>query len=217
MGTGGASRELQDNAQDAGSLLGKILRIDVDGGSPYGIPADNPFAGRPGARAEAWAYGLRNPWRFSFDRATGDLYIGGPGEFKREWIDFLAAGSPPGQNFGWPILEGSMCYKDAPCKRDGLQLPITEYETYKDGNCAVIGGYVYRGERYPALQGAYLFGDFCSGRLWTLARDEAGEWRATEATSIGSLLSSFGEDEAGEVYVAAIQSGDIYRVTARPR
>lgn len=217
LGTGGTKRELQDYAQDTGSLLGKILRIDVDSGEPYGIPADNPFTGKPGARAEVWAYGLRNPWRFSFDRGTGDLYIGGPGEFKREWIDFQVAGSPGGQNFGWPILEGTMCYQGGACERRGLQLPITEYETYKDGNCAVIGGYVYRGERSPALTGAYLFGDFCSGRVWALSRDPIGQWLTTEMVSLGTLLSSFGEDEAGEIYACAIQTGTIYRLAAAQR
>lgn len=218
LGTGGAKRELQDNAQNLGSLLGKILRIDVDRGDPYGIPPDNPFVGRAGARPEVWAYGLRNPWRFSFDRATGDLYIGGPGEFQREWINFQAAGTPPGQNFGWPILEGNTCYQRQTCDRSGLQLPILEYKTYQAGNCVVIGGQVYRGQRYPLLQGAYLYGDFCTGRIWAAARDANGAWISTEMLKLdNTLISSFGEDAAGELYVTDIYRGMIYRLVASPR
>jgi glucose/arabinose dehydrogenase len=217
FGTGGSARALQDNAQNLGSLLGKILRIDVDRGDPYGIPPDNPFVGRAGARPEVWAYGLRNPWRFSFDRATRDLYIGGPGEFQREWINFQPAAMPAGQNFGWPILEGTICWHTQSCDRTGLQLPIIEYRTYEDGNCVVIGGYVYRGQRYPLLQGAYLYGDFCTGRVWTATRNDSGEWISTEMLKLNSLISSFGEDEAGELYITDIYRGVVYRIVATPR
>ncbi len=120
FGTGGTQEQLQLNAQDPGDLLGKILRIDVDRGDPYAIPPGNPFVGQPGARPEVWAYGLRNPWRFSFDRATGDLYIASPGEFKREWINFHPAGGPAGQNFGWPVLEGNICWRQPTCDPSGL-------------------------------------------------------------------------------------------------
>lgn len=215
MGTGGTAVDLQWQAQDLGSLMGKILRIDVDGGDPYGIPWDNPFVDVPDARAEVWAYGLRNPWRFAFDRATGDLYIGGPGEFQREWINFQAAETPPGVNFGWPILEGTICWRQQTCDTTGLDLPILEYETYEGGNCVVIGGNVYRGPSYPSLDGAYLFGDFCSGRIWAAGRDAAGVWGTAEVARLNGLISSFGEDEAGEVYVTDIQRGNVYRIVAR--
>jgi len=217
LGTGGTAVALQQDAQNLGSLLGKILRIDVDRGDPYAIPQTNPFAGRGGARPEVWAYGLRNPWRFSFDRATGDLYIGGPGEFKRKWINFHAAATPPGQNFGWPLLEGTLCWQQATCVPQGIQLPIIEYNTYEDGNCVVIGGYVYRGQAHPSLRGAYLYGDFCSGRIWAAARNAAGAWVTAEAARVTALISSFGEDEAGELYVADINGGVIYRLTAKAR
>lgn len=217
LGTGGTAVELQHKAQDLSSLLGKILRIDVDRGDPYAIPADNPFVRRAGARGEVWAYGLRNPWRFSFDRVTRDLYIGGPGEFKREWVNFQPASAPPGQNFGWPILEGTICWRQNSCDRTGLPLPIIEYNTYEDGNCVVIGGYVYRGQKYPLLQGAYLYGDFCSGRVWAAWRNAAGAWQTAEVLRIATLISSFGEDEAGELYVTGIQNGNVYRITATAR
>ena len=217
LGTGGTKDELQDNAQNPGSLLGKILRIDVDRGEPYGIPADNPFINRQGARPEVWAIGLRNPYRFAFDRATGDLYIGGPGEFKREWIHFYPRGQAGGKNFGWPFFEGDVCRNTpAGCTGANLEKPIITYPTYENGNCVVIGGYVYRGQRSPALNGAYLYGDFCSGRIWIAGRNAAGAWQTAEATTIASLLSSFGEDDAGEVYVTDIGKGVIYRIAATP-
>ena len=216
FGTGGTKPELQENAQNLGSLMGKILRIDVDGGEPYGIPPDNPFVNRPGARPEVWAYGLRNPWRFSFDRATGDLYIGGPGEFKREWINFQPAALPPGQNFGWPILEGTTCWRQPGCDPQGVVRPILEYETYENGNCVVIGGGVYRGTNAPVMQGAYLYGDFCTGRIWAAARNAAGAWVSRELYQLTTLISSFGEDEAGEFYVTDIHNGVVYRLSAVP-
>lgn len=215
LGTGGSAVELQYNSQDLGSLYGKILRIDVDSGDPYGIPADNPFVDDPDARPEVWAYGLRNPWRFSFDRATNDLYIGGPGQFTEEWVNYQPADTPAGQNFGWPMYEGSQCWDEweGPCDPTGLVPPILTYPTYDDGNCVVIGGNVYRGPEFPALQGAYFFGDFCSGRVWTGWQDDAGAWQMTEMLRLPGpgLISSFGEDEAGEVYVCDIVNGVIYR------
>jgi glucose/arabinose dehydrogenase len=217
LGTGGTKTELQSNAQNLGSLLGKILRIDVDKGDPYAIPPDNPFVGRPGARPEVWLYGLRNPWRFSFDRATGDLYIGSPGEFKREWVHLHPAGAPGGRNYGWPVLEGTLCWRQATCDARDLPPPILEYNTYEGGNCALIAGYVYRGQWWPRLQGAYLFGDFCGGRVWMAARDSAGRWHRTEGFRLGTLISSFGEDEAGEIYITDIRDGNIYRVTGAAR
>ncbi|MFW6075326.1 MAG: PQQ-dependent sugar dehydrogenase [Chloroflexota bacterium] len=215
LGTGGTAVELQHEAQNLDSLMGKILRIDVDSGDPYGIPPDNPFVDDSDARPEVWAYGLRNPWRFSFDDATGDLYIGGPGQFTREWINYQPAELPGGQNFGWPMFEGTVCWEDweGDCgDGEGLLLPILEYETYSDGNCVVIGGEVYRGDDYPELQGAYLFADFCSGRIWAGWQDESGEWQQTLMLESDAMISSFGVDEDGEVYVADLQAGSIYRI-----
>jgi glucose/arabinose dehydrogenase len=218
LGTGGTAVRLQDLAQNLGSLLGKILRIDVNSGDPYAVPPDNPFVGRGGgARGEVWAYGLRNPYRFSFDRATGDLFVASPGQFTREWVNRQPGGTPGGRNFGWPVLEGSICWNAATCDRRGLEPAILEYNTYDGGNCAIIGGYVYRGRRSPLLDGVYLFGDFCGGRVYAAARGESGAWVRHELLRIGGLISSFGEDRDGEVYVTDISNGIVYRLVATPR
>jgi glucose/arabinose dehydrogenase len=213
LGTGGTAPELQENSQNMGSLLGKILRIDVDRGDPYSVPGDNPFVNQSGARPEVWAFGVRNPYRFAFDRGTGDLYIGGPGEFKREWVNFFAGGNAGGRNFGWPILEGDLCRTTpSACSNPAIERPIIAYDSYAQGNCVVIGGYVYRGQRYPALGGVYFYGDYCSGRVWMAGRDRSGDWKHAEAARLDALLSSFGEDDAGEVYVVGIDKGTIYRI-----
>ena len=201
-------------AQDLSQLLGKMLRIDVDGGSPYAIPPDNPFVGMPGARGEIWSLGLRNPWRFSFDRETGDLWIADVGEGRIEEIDFQPAGSGGGENYGWPMMEGSLCFDPLLSCNDGtLALPILEYH-HEDGNCAVIGGHRYRGALYPQLDGVYFFGDYCSGRIWGATLDESGSWRADEFL-LGPGINTFGEDEAGELYIGAALSdpaGSIFRI-----
>lgn len=217
-GTGGSAVELQFLAQDLDSIYGKILRIDVDGPEPYGIPADNPFVGVEGALDEIWAYGLRNPWRFSFDRANGDLYIGGPGQFTEEWIDFQPGSEPAGQNFGWPMYEGTQCWENwqGPCDPAGLRMPILTYPTYQNGNCVVIGGYVHRGIGDPLLNGAYFFGDFCSGNVWTGWHD-GNAWQMEQVFQIPGMVSSFGEDESGELYVCDINNGIVYRITGDPR
>jgi glucose/arabinose dehydrogenase len=216
FGTGGAAVDLQANAVDLSTLLGKILRIDVDRGDPYAIPPDNPFVGRAGARPEVWAVGLRNPWRFSFDRSTRDLYVATPGQFQRDWITYLPGGTPGGRNFGWPVVEGSLCWNAPTCDRRGLEPPILEHGTYEGGSCAVIGGYVYRGIRIPGLTGVYVFGDFCSGRVWGGVRDAAGRWVRHDLLRLSGLISSFGEDEAGELYVTDISGGAVYRLIASP-
>lgn len=218
-GTGGTAVELQFQAQDLGSIYGKILRIDVDGGDPYSIPPDNPFIGTDGALDEIWAWGLRNPWRFSFDRATGDLYIGGPGQFTEEWIDFLPVGEPAGQNFGWPIYEGTQCWEDWPgeCDPAGLRMPVLTYPTYENGNCVVIGGYVHRDPAIPELNGAYFFGDYCSGNVWAGWQDDAGNWHMQHVFQIPGMVSSFGQDGAGGVYITDITGGEILKVTGTPQ
>ncbi len=216
LGTGGIPTERQFLAQNLGSLFGKILRLDVDRGDPYGIPADNPFVQFTGARPEVWAYGLRNPYRFSFDRLNGDLYVGGPGHATREWVNYVPAQLRSGQNLGWPILEGTLCWGVPTCDRRGLLLPIVEYE-HTGGNCVIVGGNVYRGQRYPTLSGAYFYGDFCSGRIWAAARNGAGVWSATEMTRMAGMVGSFGEDEAGELYVTDIKNGLVYRLAGIAR
>lgn len=218
-GTGGEPDALQFLAQDPTSLFGKILRVDVDHGEPYTIPADNPFVDEPGARPEIYIMGVRNPYRFAFDSATGDLYIGGPGRFTREWIEYVPAGQQNGTSLRWPYLEGSVCSDHVDtCDPSAYPPPIVEYETYSEGTCVILGGEVYRGESYPLLQGAYLFGDFCSGPIRIAWRDAGGQWHWREDLRLGSgFIGSFGMDEAGEVYVTDILNGVIYRVVARER
>ncbi len=212
LGDGGGANDQFGNGQNVQTWLGKLLRIDVDGGQPYAVPADNPFAQNQAGKPEIWAYGLRNPWRFSFDRTTNDLYIGDVGQNRFEYIHFQPGGSQGGQNYGWPILEGIQCFRTANCDRTGLTQAIVDYP--HEFGCSVTGGYVYRGTRYPALQGVYVFGDYCSGRMWTLTRDEAGAWQKHEALQSDAQISSFGEDAAGEMYVTDLTGGRVLRVTA---
>jgi glucose/arabinose dehydrogenase len=217
MGDGGSGGDPFGNGQNTRALLGKILRIDVDGtpasGKAYAIPPDNPFAARgirPGAGApEVWAYGLRNPWRFSFDAANGNLYIGDVGQGSWEEIDRLPAGSRGGQNYGWNQTEGDHCYRPG-CNPALYVKPIAEYG--HDQGCAVIGGYVYRGSRQPRLRGVYVFSDNCSGKLWTLQVD-AGRLAPRVVLDSGRSISSFGTGDDGELYAADLQ-GNIWRVVA---
>jgi glucose/arabinose dehydrogenase len=214
-GDGGGAGDPQRNGQNRASLLGKILRLDVDRGRPYAIPPENPFVGMEGARPEVWAYGFRNPWRFSFDRSTGDLWIGDVGQNAWEEIDFQPARSRGGENYGWSIMEGNHCFRPSTnCDPSGLVLPVAEYD-HSNRRCAVIGGYVYRGRSFPALVGAYVYGDECSGELWSLRRDNDGTWRSTAPLQSRLLLSSFGEDEAGELYALGFSDGTAYHLTAR--
>ena len=192
-------------------LLGKMLRIDVDRGDPYAIPPDNPFATTPGYRPEIWAIGLRNPWRFSFDRATGDLYIGDVGQNKWEEINFVPAGSRGGLNYGWSIMEGTHCFKPTDgCNERGLTAPAAEY-AHSEG-CSVTGGHVYRGRRVPALVGAFIFGDFCTGRVWGLTRQANGAWAMRDLFTAKMQISSFGEDADGELLIVSYQGGEVYRL-----
>lgn len=202
-------------AQDSTALLGKLLRVDVDAGDPYGIPPDNPYAGRAGWRPEIWQLGLRNPWRWSFDRETGDLWIGDVGQHVWEEIDYLPATARPGKNFGWPLLEGDACYR-AGCDSTGLVPPVFEYP--HDPACAVTGGYVYRGRAYPALAGVYLFGDYCAGwvRGFRLVNGRpVAAFVPLAPPLVNDNVVSFGEDAAGEVYVV-MASGRIYRIASTP-
>jgi glucose/arabinose dehydrogenase len=213
-GDGGSAGDPENRAQDLTQLLGKLLRLDVDLATDvapyYEIPPTNPYATRTdGTRREIWASGLRNPWRFSFDRQTGDLWIGDVGQGAREEINRQAGGSPGGQNYGWRIMEGLSCYNPSSgCNQSGLTLPIQDYD--HSLGCSVTGGYVYRGAAIPGLRGHYVFGDYCSGRIWSL-RLEGGSWVRTQLLDTGYAISSFGEDEAGELYLTDLSGGGIYR------
>jgi glucose/arabinose dehydrogenase len=220
MGDGGSGGDPLGNGQRSDTLLGKLLRIDVDGttvSTPYAIPADDPFVGRANARPEIWAYGLRNPWRSSFDRTTGDLWIGDVGQSRYEEVDHAARGTGAGADYGWNLMEGSHCYPSGDgCSGSGLVLPVTEY-SHDAGDCAITGGYVYRGTAYPALGGVYLFGDFCTGAIRGLAAGGPDRQTPVMLAQTGRRLSSFGEDDAGELYVADLAGGEILRVVASPR
>lgn len=211
MGDGGSGRDPMNNGQRLDTLLGKLLRIDVDGGSPYRVPADNPFVDRPGARPEIWAYGLRNPWRFSFDRGTGRLFLADVGQNAWEEIDLIERGG----NYGWRIMEGAHCHiPPTGCDTNGLILPIAEYPNGPSGGCSVTGGYVYRGSRIRDLVGRYVFGDYCSGRIWVLRETAPGRWTMAQLLATDLRISSFGEDEDGELYVVDHQ-GAVYRLVNR--
>jgi glucose/arabinose dehydrogenase len=214
VSVGDDERGLQ--AQNLGSLYGKLLRLDVDGGDPYAIPPTNPFADPQGGRPEIWAYGLRNPWRFSFDRQTGDLWIGDvhqvdEGSNSREVVDFQPASSGGGENYGFPILEAFRCSgADPTCRPPGVTLPIIGYE--HNMNCSVTGGYVYRGHTATNFVGTYLFGDFCTGGVFAARPQGPGGWQRVELGFQPIKISSFGEDANGDVYVVDLQGGVIYRV-----
>jgi glucose/arabinose dehydrogenase len=209
MGDGGSGGDPQNNAQNPDSLLGKMLRIDVESGiAPYAIPSDNPFTQNPDVLDEIWALGLRNPWRFSFDRITGDLFIGDVGQSSFEEIDFQPASSSGGENYGWRIMEGLHCFNPSTgCSQSGLTLPVTEY-AHTEG-CSVTGGMVYRGHRDALMQGVYFYGDYCSGRIWGLQRN-GGQWQEKQLLDSITSITSFGEDESGELFVADYSTGDIY-------
>jgi glucose/arabinose dehydrogenase len=217
MGDGGSGGDPQNHAQTLSSVLGKLLRIDVDTGSPYAIPADNPFRNEPGAALEIWALGLRNPWRFSFDRLTGDLFLTDVGQAEREEINVQAVSSPGGENYGWRLMEGSLCFNPAAGCNDGtLTLPVLEYD-HTEG-CSVSGGYRYRGAINGELEGIYFYGDFCTGRLWGASQDQQGTWSTVELLDTELQITSFGEDQAGELYVASFQPspGALYRIVEIP-
>ena len=208
----GGSGDPNHNAQDTTVLLGKLLRLDVDVATGHAVPSDNPF------RSEIWAYGLRNPWRFSFDRQTGDLYIADVGQEKWEEVDIATTALQRGRgaNYGWNVLEGTHCYSPATgCDATGKTLPLLEYD-HSNGSCTVIGGYVYRGTRIPTLQGAYLYADYCAG--WVKSFRFSGgvtDQRDWPALSPGQGVTSFGEDGRGELYTMT-QAGALYRIVPGP-
>jgi glucose/arabinose dehydrogenase len=215
MGDGGSGGDPGNRAQNLADLLGKMLRIDVDGASPYAVPPSNPFVGQAGARAEIWSYGLRNPWRFSFDRATGDLWIADVGQGTWEEVDFQPATSIGGENYGWRRMEGSHCFNPpSNCDTSNLVLPVIEYD--HSFGCSVTGGYVYRGTSNARLIGQYIYGDFCSGRIFGAVHTANGTV-TRQLLDVPFNISTFGEDLAGEVYVGDYSNGILYRlVDARP-
>ena len=217
LGDGGSAGDPENRGQDLSELLGSILRIDVRTGDPYTVPPDNPFIAQPNARPEVWSYGLRNPWRFSFDRANGDLYIADVGESQFEEIDVspVAEGSGKGVNYGWSIMEGAHCFHGAGCDQSGLTLPVLEYN--HNHGCSVTGGYVYRGSAIPAVQGHYFYSDLCQGwvRSFRYAGGVATEETSWPTLSTGGTIVSFGEDAAGEMYILEA-GGRVSKIVPEP-
>jgi glucose/arabinose dehydrogenase len=221
LGDGGSGGDPQGNGQNLNVLLAKILRIDVNSGSPYAIPAANPFQGQTGKRGEIWSYGQRNPWRFSFDRGNGDMYIGDVGQERWEEVNYEPAGMG-GRNYGWNRMEGKHCYPPGTtCNQTGLVLPVAEYD--HQAGCSITGGYVYRGRLHPELAGTYFYGDYCTGllrsfRIMNGAAVEEKDWTRALRTEAGGAmqgLSSFGLDAAGELYLVLLD-GEVYRLMKRP-
>jgi glucose/arabinose dehydrogenase len=206
LGDGGSKGDPDNRAQNPNDFLGKILRIDVDRGDPYGIPIDNPFA-KAGGRPEIYALGLRNPWRFSFDLTTGDLLAADVGQYKWEEINLVVRGG----NYGWRAMEGAHCFHPSTdCRTTMFSLPISEY-FHDNGRCSITGGYVYRGRVIPSLVGAYVYGDFCSGEVFALHKGGTGN-EPRQILKSQLLISSFGEDAAGELYVLD-HKGGVYRLS----
>lgn len=225
LGDGGSAGDPGNRAQNPGVLLGKMLRIDVNApnlaaGTAYSIPPDNPFVGRAGYRPEIWALGLRNPWRYSFDPATGALYIADVGQYLWEEVNVEPRGTG-GQNYGWNAMEGLHCYNAGPCDTTGLTLPVTEYG--HDPGCSITGGYVYRGGSIPDLNGTYFYGDYCTGIVRSLrfvggTATEERDWASSLRTASGQPmagLSSFGRDARGELYLLLLD-GEVYRIDPAP-
>lgn len=208
MGDGGSAGDPNNNGQDPFTLLGAMLRLDINT-EPYAIPLDNPFADGTEGRPEIWAIGLRNPWRFSFDRATGDLYIADVGQNQYEEVNFQPADSTGGENYGWNIYEGRHSYEGQ--ELDGTVKPIAEYS--HDLGCSVTGGYVYRGSELPELEGVYLYADYCSGTIFWLKNTD-GEWEGDVFMNTDSPISSFGEDANGEIYVTD-HLGRVFKLEAK--
>tara|TARA_B100000941_G_scaffold289344_1_gene268139 strand:- start:14 stop:2011 length:1998 start_codon:yes stop_codon:yes gene_type:complete len=219
MGDGGGAGDLHGsvgNGQANDTFLGKMLRIDVEGfpdpGLPYAIPADNPFLLDTQVPNEIWAFGLRNPWRWSFDRKTGDMYIADVGQYEWEEVNFIPAASTGGENFQWRRVEGFNTFNSGtPLTKGTSTDPVFEYD--HNAGSSITGGYVYRGSSFPRMEGIYYFGDYNSGRIWGLQRDPSGNWIDRQFLDTSLNVSSFGEDEAGNLYVASLFTGDIYRLS----
>ncbi len=220
MGDGGSSGDPGNRAQNIGSFLGKILRIDVvdpAGAANYKIPPDNPYVGTASAVKEIWAIGVRNPWRFSFDSVTGDLWIGDVGQNRYEEVDrSLAPNAGRRVNYGWKVLEAKHCYPSGTgCRKTGMTFPMAEYS--HSLGCSVTGGYVYRGLDYRGLVGGYLFGDYCSGRIWALQAMGPAIQTPVLMADTSFAISSFGEGQDGKLYVTDIGAGAVWQVVAQYR
>ncbi len=215
IGDGGAFVTVTHRAQELTHVLGKLLRIDVSRSTGYAIPPDNPFAGVAGAREEIWSFGLRNPWRYSFDRSTGALYLADVGQDSWEEINVLTLAEAKHANFGWPVLEGDHCFPPGSiCSTNGYVLPALEYSHIS--GCSVTGGYRYRGNLWPQWTGVYFYGDWCSGKLWSAIQRPDGSWAAIETQDTGKQIVSFGEDDSGELYLVD-HAGAVYRMApSRP-
>jgi glucose/arabinose dehydrogenase len=212
VGDGGGANDPNDWAQSLNSLRGKILRLDVDGGTPYAIPPENPYRNSPDLMREVWAFGFRNPWRFAFDRARGDLWIADVGQENNEEINFQEVFKGAGYNYGWDLMEGLSCNLGFPCEGRGDLVGPLQYYWHQNGRCAVIGGYVYRGPSLPGLTGAYLYGDYCTGEIWAMRFNAAGDaFFESRLMDTDLAISSFGEDAAGEIYVLSL-TGAVYRL-----
>lgn len=218
MGDGGSGNDPQGNGQDLSDLLGSLLRIDVRPQGDYAVPGNNPFISQPAARSELWDFGLRNPWRFSFDRETGDLYIADVGQNAREEINVAPAaqGRGKGLNYGWNIMEGTLCTPgvNPDCNKTGLTLPVLDYD-HSSGNCSVTGGYVYRGSAIPEIRGTYFYADYCAGwvKSFVYRNGAATDLKDWESLRPGGNITSFGEDGQGELYILTSQGG-VYRIIA---
>lgn len=210
LGDGGGGGDPFGNSQNKATLLASLLRIDVDNGDPYSIPAGNPFIGVTGAKQELWAIGLRNPWRYAFDRATGLLYIADVGQDKFEEVDVVPA-TQAGVNYGWNVMEGLSCYNATTCTQTGFKLPVIDY-SHSDGSCSITGGFVYRGSTMPEIAGHYFYSDYCLGYLKSFRYDN-GTAADARTWSVGSLgnITSFGEDASGELYMTS-SNGRVYKL-----
>jgi glucose/arabinose dehydrogenase len=210
-GDGGSGGDPENRAQNKAELLGKLLRIDVDKGDPYAIPADNPFANEAGTKPEIWAWGLRNPWRISFDKETGDLYIADVGQGDIEEVNLQKATSRGGENYGWRCYEGTKAFNTNGCKEaNTYTTPQFEY-IHEKGRCSITGGYLYHGSRNPSLENMYVYGDLCSGEVFS-AEQKDGAWTQKVILDTPYTISTFGQDQSGELYVADLNSGTIYRL-----
>jgi glucose/arabinose dehydrogenase len=213
-GDGGSGGDPNNHGQDLTQLLGKILRIDVDHGSLYALPASNPFFALNSKRNEIWAYGLRNPWRFSFDRENGDLWIGDVGQDAYEEVDLQPASSIGGEDYGWRRMEGLHCFNpQTNCADPSFTMPVIEYP-HSQGACSIAGGYRYRGAQIPTLRGTYIYGDYCTGSIWSAVPNGA-IWISTRLFTTTIRISSFGEDMSGELYVLDVVKGMVYKIASR--
>lgn len=212
LGDGGSGGDPQNRAQNKAEYLGKLLRVDIDSGDPYSIPTSNPFVANGAFKPEIWAWGLRNPWRISFDLKTGELYIADVGQNAVEEVNIQSAASKGGENYGWPCYEGNQPYKPDGCEDvSKYVIPAFEY-THETGRCSITGGYVYRGSRIPNLNGQYIYGDLCTGEIFA-TKPQDDSWAQTKLLQTPYMISTFGQDNDGEMYVADMSSGSIYALS----